>query len=283
MSATFELRMSGTSSLKVKPSTVTRSGRVPLCRQQAQALARDRCADVVVDAPAGQDDLRVIAEALCAMRQVVGIDADAVPADQARREGEKIPFRRGGRQHVEGVDAELAENRGQLVHEGDVQIALRVLDHLRGLGDLDRRRPVDAGLEHRAVDGGDDVERRSVLSRHDLEDGLEAMRLVAWIDALGGVADGEVAPGNEARLALEHRNADVFRRAGKDRRLVDDDVALAQSVRPTVAEAPSSARKSGTAILVDRGRDGDDVEVALGKVLGLRRQAQALVASDRPG
>ena len=44
----------------------------------------DARADVVVDAAAGKDDLGVIAGLLRAKGQVVGIDADAVAADQAR-------------------------------------------------------------------------------------------------------------------------------------------------------------------------------------------------------
>ena len=60
-------------------------GPMRLPRQQpAHAFARNALAHAVVDAPAGQDDLRMIAGLLGAMRQVIGIDADAVAADQAR-------------------------------------------------------------------------------------------------------------------------------------------------------------------------------------------------------
>ena len=77
--------MSGTFSLKVRPSTVTRSADAPFrCDQPAHAFARDALADAVVDAPAGQDDLGMIAGLLGAMGQIIGIDADAVAADQAR-------------------------------------------------------------------------------------------------------------------------------------------------------------------------------------------------------
>jgi hypothetical protein len=37
-----------------------------------------------------------------------------------------------------GVDAHGVEYLGQLVHEGDVDVALRVLDDFRGFGDFDR-------------------------------------------------------------------------------------------------------------------------------------------------
>ena len=85
MSTTLELRMSGTFSLKV--SAEHRDGTpVPSRWRQMRrdAFARDALAHAVVDAPAGEDHLGMIARLLGAMRQVIGIDADAVPADQAR-------------------------------------------------------------------------------------------------------------------------------------------------------------------------------------------------------
>ena len=56
MSATFELRMSGTFSLNDRPSTVTRCGRRSR-DQPPQTFVRDAAAHCFVDAPAGQDDL----------------------------------------------------------------------------------------------------------------------------------------------------------------------------------------------------------------------------------
>ena len=75
-------------------------------------------------------------------------------------------------------------DRRELVHEGDVEIALRVLDHLGGFGHLDRGR-LDAGGYDRAVDRGDDVGGGLVLAGQHLADGLEPVRSVARIDALG--------------------------------------------------------------------------------------------------
>ena len=48
----------------------------------------------------------MIAGLLRAVRQVIGIDADAVAADQARIERQEIPFGAGGGEHIAGVDAE---------------------------------------------------------------------------------------------------------------------------------------------------------------------------------
>ena len=74
----------------------------------------------------------------------------------------------------------------------DVEVALRVLDDLGGLGHLDRRRLVRARRNDLAVEpinrfGG--LGRRA--ARH-LGDRRQAMRLVARIDALRTVADEEI-------------------------------------------------------------------------------------------
>ena len=61
-------------------------------------------ADGIVDTPAGRDDLGMDAEALGLVEQVVGIDADAVPSDQPRAEGQEVPLRAGGGQDFQGVD-----------------------------------------------------------------------------------------------------------------------------------------------------------------------------------
>ena len=87
----------------------------------------------------------MIAGLFGAIGQVIGIDADAVAADKSRLKRQEIPFGPRGGQHVAGVDAERMEDQRQLVHEGDVEIALGILDDLGGFCDLDRGRAMDAG------------------------------------------------------------------------------------------------------------------------------------------
>ena len=52
--------------------------------QQLDQPPRDIAAHAVVDAPSGEDDLRIISDCLGPRGQVVRIDADAVAADEAR-------------------------------------------------------------------------------------------------------------------------------------------------------------------------------------------------------
>ena len=56
-----------------------------------------------------------------------------------------------GLDHLAGVDPHEVEDDGELVHEGDVDVPLAVLDHLRGLGDLDGGRAVNAGVDDQQV------------------------------------------------------------------------------------------------------------------------------------
>ena len=86
MSGTLLLRRSLQSSLNVSPSTPTRA---PFTGMSAlMSIFTVRCATygpiVVVDAAAGEDHLRLVAELLRLRREVVRIDADAVAADEAR-------------------------------------------------------------------------------------------------------------------------------------------------------------------------------------------------------
>ena len=55
------------------------------CDQQLDEALRDEPAHAVVDAPAGEDDLRIIVGRLRPGGQVIRIDADTMPADQCRR------------------------------------------------------------------------------------------------------------------------------------------------------------------------------------------------------
>ena len=133
-STTLELRRSGRFSLKVRPSTSVRGF---ACAALLGDAGGEVVAHAVVDAAAGQDDLGLVAGGLGAGGEVVGIDADAVAAHQPGLEVEEVPLGAGGVEHVVDREAEAAEDHGHLVDEGDVDVALGVLDHLGGLGGAD--------------------------------------------------------------------------------------------------------------------------------------------------
>jgi hypothetical protein len=107
----------------------------------------------VVDRPAGQDHLRVVAELLGLVDQVVGVDRDAVAADETGAVVVEVPLGPGGLEDRLRVKPHLPEDDRELVHQGDVDVALDVLDHLRRLGGPDVPGDVDVG--HEAVEGGE--------------------------------------------------------------------------------------------------------------------------------
>ena len=56
---------------------------------------------------------------------------------------------------IQGVDAEFAEDQRQFVHQGDVEVALGVLDNLGRFGDADAAGAVGAGGDDLAVEDVD--------------------------------------------------------------------------------------------------------------------------------
>src|SRR5262249_17411892 len=84
-------------------------GPILALEQAADAFARDAQPDAVVDLAAGQDDLRLVAGLLGPICQIIRVDANAVTANQARREFLEIPFRGGRCQHVTRINTDAVE------------------------------------------------------------------------------------------------------------------------------------------------------------------------------
>ena len=127
----------------------------------------------------------MVAGDLRAISQVVRIDPDAVTTNQPGMIIQEIPLGCSGGKHIARIDSKFLKNGREFIHEGDVEIALGVFDDLCGFGDFDRGRAMDAGGDNRPIHVGYDVEGARVLPRYDFLDSLEAMRLVARIDAFG--------------------------------------------------------------------------------------------------
>ena len=115
------------------------------------------------------------ADRLRLVGQIIGIDADAVAADQAGAVGVEVPFGAGGGEHLAGVEAEILEQHGKLVDQRDIHVALDVLDDLGGLGDPDRARPVGAGGDDAAIDLVDELGGFRRRARGDLDDARQPM------------------------------------------------------------------------------------------------------------
>ena len=81
-------------------------------------------AHAVVHTASCEDNFGIITITLGALREIVGVYANAVSANQSRLEGKEIPFSGSGLENVSGVDAHEGEYLRELVDESDVDIAL---------------------------------------------------------------------------------------------------------------------------------------------------------------
>ncbi|MBF0245449.1 MAG: hypothetical protein HQL31_09295, partial [Planctomycetes bacterium] len=167
---------------------------VTVANQKFDGLFRDEFSHAVIDAPAGGDHLRLITQGTGLVGEIVGINPDTVTTDQPRKEGQEVPLGAGRSQHVPGADIHAVEDQRQLVHERDVEVALRILDDLGRFGDLDRGRPENPCRDDAAVELRDRLQRRLVLAADDLDHLVDGVRLVAGVDALRTVTETEIAP-----------------------------------------------------------------------------------------
>ena len=134
----------------------------------------------------------MIAKCLGLVREIIGVHADAVTANQARPERQEIPFGRSGIEDLVCVDAHPLEDDRQLVDQRDVEIALGILDHLGGFGDHDVGRNERPGINDLAIEGIDPKGGFGRGPRRHFAYIGKAMLLVARIDPLGRISNCKV-------------------------------------------------------------------------------------------
>src|SRR5690606_26268953 len=215
----------------------------------------------VVDSTACQDDFGVVTECLSFGGQVVGINTDAVAAHQPRCELQEVPFGAGGLQNLRGANADEIADLRHLVHQGDIDIALRVFQNFRRLGHLDRRGAVHARIDDLLIHAGNDLERLRILARDNLDDILERVLAVAGIDAFRAIAKFEVNAAMQARRLFQLRAANFFRGAGVDGGFEHDNRARLQN-RAYRSASVNKQRKIRIVFLVDRRWNGHYEKVA---------------------
>ncbi len=196
--------------------------------------------------------------------QVARVDRQAVPPHSRAGVEAHEPegLRRRGVEGLPDVDAQLGGEHRQLVDEGDVDVAERVLDELGELG-LPRARDGDRLRDEGVVEGLDRLEAAGGDARDELRGLREAVLGIARVDPLGAVAEVVVAPGDEARALPDQAGEELLGRSRVGRRLEDDERA-----RPQVgAERPGGVLdvgEVGPALPEGRG-DGDDRDVEAGE------------------
>jgi len=229
----------------------------------------------VVDAAAGEDDFGVVADFLRLVREVIGINPDAVAADQAGTKGQEVPLAAGGFEDFESVYAEAMEYQREFIHQSDVEVALGVLNDLCRFGYLDGTGLVRAGGDDAAIQGIDKVGDFRSRAGGDLLDGGQAVLLVAGVDALGAVAGKEIAIEAQTGMFFQQGNANFFGGAGIDGGFVDDDGALGHDLanRFRCLDQGIEVRPLG---IVDRGGHGDDEDAAIPQLFGVGGEAELI-------
>ena len=230
-------------------------------------------AHAVIQAAARQYDLRVVANGFGLVRKVIRVYANAMAAHQAGPEGQKVPLAASGLQHGFGVDVHLVEDEGQLVDEGNVDVALGVFDHFGGFGHFDAAGFVGAGHDDLVVQGVYQVGNCWRGARGYFLDGGNAVLFVARVDALGAVATEKVFVEGEARELFEHGHAVFFGAARVYGGLINDDVTRFEHLAHRFAGFDEGG-KVGLLVLVNGGGHGDDVAVAGAQVVKLGAEAQ---------
>ncbi len=146
------------------------------------SLLGDKLAHAVVNAPACQNDLRVVAEHVRFMGEIVGIDTNAMTAYQAGAEWQEVPFGAGGLQDFQGVDADLVKDDGQFVHQGDIEIALGVFDDFGGFCHFDTGGPVDTGCDNGFVELGDFFQGVGIVAGNHFQDFGDGVFFITRVD-----------------------------------------------------------------------------------------------------
>ena len=206
-----------------------------LLNHQFQHLVGNELGDRVIHSSAAENHLRVVAQRLCFVGKVVGVNRDAMAAYQARTIFQEVPFCTGGFDDVVGVDTYAVADESQFVHERDIHIALAVLHSLGGLCHLHVGGTMGAIEQDGVVHRIHQVGYFGCRTRGDLLDLGQRVDLVTRVDSFRRIAAEEVHVELQARELLQHGYAVFLGAARIDGALVDDDVAAVQGLADGLA------------------------------------------------
>ena len=208
--------------------------------------------------------------------KVVGIHADAVAAHKTRAQFDEVPLGCRRLDHVVRVDVHRIEDLRQLVHEGNVDIPLGILDDLGSLRHLDGRSLMRPVHQDGVIDGVHDIGNLRRRAGCHLLDFLHGMELVARIDALRGITGEKVLVELQAGHPLHDGDTLLFRHAGVHGGFIHDDIALGNHPAHRIRGAPERAQVR-TVVLVHRCRNRHDIEVAATDFFHIRGALESMV------
>lgn len=110
----------------------------------------------------------MIAKLLSLVGKVVRVDANAMAADKAGLEAQRVPLGIHTFDDLGCVNSHTVKNHGKLVHKRNVNIPLGVLNDLDSLSGLDGGDRVSTGGNYNVVDVLNFFEGFGILSRDNL-------------------------------------------------------------------------------------------------------------------
>src|SRR5690625_460824 len=183
----------------------------PALQHEPDCLVGDIGPHSIICAPSGQYHVRMMANLLRLIGQVIRIYANAVSAYQPWPEREKVPFSPGSLQYFECIDVQLIEKNGQVVYQCDVEVPLSVLDDFGCFSYTDAACFMGAGRNDTPVHFVEEFSDFRRRARCDLHDVSQAMAFITRIDALRAVTCIEILIEHQSRRLFKYGYANFFR------------------------------------------------------------------------
>jgi len=160
------------------------------------------------------------------LNQIIRVDADAVPSYQTRIEFQKVPFGSGSFQHIVSIDTYTAENNGKLIHQGNIDITLSILNNLCRFSNFYIRCTMDARFYYKLIYFGHNIQSFWIATRNNLNRVGQSMHLFSRIDTLRRIAVFKIYAGFQSAYLFQNGKAVVFRTARIDRRFINYVISL---------------------------------------------------------
>ena len=222
----------------------------------------DKLRDRVVNCTSGKDDFRVVAKWFGLVREVVRIDGNAMSSDESGTIFEEVPLGSSGFDNIVGVDSYAVADECELVHKGDIHVALAILYGFCCLCHFHVGRTMGTVFEDGVVERIDDIGYFGRGTGSDFLDFGECVDFVTRVDSFRAIAAEEVLVELESAVFLEHGDAIFLCAARINGWLIDDDVAFVERFSDGLAGF-EKRREVGIVESVDWSRDGNDVGVDL--------------------
>ena len=134
----------------------------------------------------------MIANFLGFMRKVIRVHTDTVPAHKAGTKVQEVPLGACCIQNRLGVDVHPVEDLRQLVDQGNIDIALTVLDDFGRFGDANAIGAICAGGNNAGIKRINLVGRLCRRTRGYFDDIWQASGFIAGIDPLRTISNPKI-------------------------------------------------------------------------------------------